>query len=51
MLTHTTQYTANGVFALVFSPGGATSADITNDGGQFARMYKDYLANPAPFPN
>ncbi|KQV94809.1 hypothetical protein [Pelomonas sp. Root1237] len=50
MLTHPTQYTGNGVFALVFSPGGATSADITNDGGQFARLFKAYLANPAPFP-
>ncbi len=50
MLTHPTQYTGNGVFALVFSPGGATSADITNDGGQFARLFKAYLAKPAPFP-
>ncbi|MBW8843387.1 MAG: hypothetical protein JF607_00235, partial [Burkholderiales bacterium] len=50
MLTHPTQYTGNGVFALVFSPGGATSADITNDGGQFARLFKAYLANPASFP-
>jgi len=50
MLTHPTQYTGNGVFALVFSPGGATSADITNDGGQFARLSKAYFANPAPFP-
>ena len=50
MLTHPTQYTGAGVFALVFSPGGATSANITNDGGQFARMFKDYMANPAPFP-
>ena len=51
MLTHPTQYTGNGVFALVFSPGGATSADITNDGGQFARLSKAYFANPAPFPH
>jgi hypothetical protein len=51
MLTHPTQYAGNGVFALVFSPGGATSADITNDGGQFANLFKAYLANPAPFPD
>ncbi len=50
MLTHPTQYTGNGVFALVFSPGDATSADITTDGGQFARLSRAYLANPAPFP-
>jgi hypothetical protein len=50
MLTHTTQYAGNGTFAIVFSPGDDTSADITNDGGQFARLLKAYLANPAPFP-
>lgn len=51
MLTHPTQYTAAGVFAIVFSPGGTTSADITTDGGQFASLFHAYLANPAPFPN
>ncbi len=51
MLTHPTQYTANGVFGIVFSPGGATSADITTDGGQFANLFHAYLANPAPYPN
>jgi hypothetical protein len=50
MLTHPTQYTANGVFAIVFSGGGSTSASITTDGGQFARMFQAYLSNPAPFP-
>jgi hypothetical protein len=47
MLTHPTQYTAIGVFAIVFSAGGSTSATITTDGGQFARLFKDYLASPA----
>ena len=41
MLTHPKQYAGEGVFAIVFSPGGNTSTDITNDGGQFARMLKD----------
>ena len=41
---------AGGVFAIVFSGGGSTSASITTDGGQFARMFQAYLANPAPFP-
>lgn len=48
MLTHPTEYTANGVFAIVFSGGGAGSVNITTDGGQFARLFKTYLANPAP---
>lgn len=48
MLTHPTEYTAKGVFAIVFSGGGTTSANITTDGGQFARLFKAYLANPAP---
>lgn len=48
MLTHPTEYTASGVFAIVFSGGGSTSANITTDGGQFARLFKAYLANPAP---
>lgn len=48
MLTHPTEYTAGGVFAIVFSGGGSTSANITTDGGQFARLFKAYLANPAP---
>jgi hypothetical protein len=47
MLTHPTEYTAIGVFAIVFSGGGSTSANITTDGGQFARLFKAYLANPA----
>jgi hypothetical protein len=47
MLTHPTQYTAAGVFAIVFSGGGSTSASITTDGGQFARLFQAYLANPA----
>jgi len=47
MLTHPTEYTAAGVFAIVFSGGGSTSASITTDGGQFARMFQAYLANPA----
>ena len=51
MLTHATQYTAAGVFAIVFSAGGSTSASITTDGGQFANLFHAYLANPAPFPN
>jgi len=50
MLTHATEYTAAGVFAIVFSAGGSTSATITTDGGQFARMFQAYLANPAPYP-
>jgi len=48
MLTHPTQYTAIGVFAIVFSGGGSTSANITTDGGQFARLFQSYLASPAP---
>lgn len=48
MLTHPTQYTAIGVFAIVFSGGGSTSASITTDGGQFARLFQSYLADPAP---
>jgi hypothetical protein len=48
MLTHATEYTAKGVFAIVFSGGGSTSANINTDGGQFARLFKAYLANPAP---
>jgi hypothetical protein len=51
MLTHPTEYTASGVFAIVFSAGGSTSATITTDGGQFARLLQVYLASPAPFPN
>jgi len=51
MLTHPKQYTQIGVFAIVFSGGGSTSANITTDGGQFARMFNAYLANPAPYPN
>ena len=50
MLTHPTEYSAIGVFAIVFSGGGSTSANITTDGGQFARLFQAYLANPAPFP-
>jgi hypothetical protein len=50
MLTHPTQYTANGVFAIVFSGGGSTSASITTDGGQFASLFQAYLKKPAPFP-
>lgn len=51
MLTHPTEYTAAGVFAIVFSGGGSMSANITTDGGQFARLFQAYLANPAPFPH
>ena len=50
MLTHASEYTASGVFAIVFSGGGSASANITTDGGQFARLFKAYLANPAPLP-
>jgi hypothetical protein len=50
MLTHPSEFTAIGVFAIVFSAGGSTSATITTDGGQFARLFNAYLANPAPFP-
>jgi len=50
MLTNPRQYTAIGVFAIVFSGGGSTSANITKDGGQFARLFQAYLTNPAPFP-
>ncbi len=46
-----TEYTAIGVFAIVFSGGGSPSANITTDGGQFARLFQAYLANPAPFPH
>jgi hypothetical protein len=51
MLTHPTQYTAIGVFAISFSPGGSMQTSITTDGGQAARMFKAYLANPAAYPN
>jgi hypothetical protein len=36
LLTHASEYTAKGVFAIVFSGGG-----------QLARLFKAYLANPA----
>lgn len=49
MLTNPTQYTGVCVFAIVFSAGGSTSATITTDGGQFARLFQAYLANPAPY--
>jgi hypothetical protein len=49
MLTHPTQYTGIGVFAIVFSQGGNTSANITTDGGQFARLFNAYLVSPAPY--
>jgi len=48
MLTNPTQYTAIGVFGIVFSGGGSTSANITTDGGHFANLFKAYLKNPAP---
>jgi len=51
MLTHASQYAAIGVFAIVFSAGGSTSATITTDGGQFARLFNAYLANPALLPD
>jgi hypothetical protein len=51
MLTHPTEYTAIGVFGIVFSAGGSTSATIATDGGQFARLYQAYLADPAPLSN
>jgi len=51
MLTNPARYTAIGTFAIVFSAGGSTSATITTDGGQFARLLQVYLASPAPFPN
>jgi len=51
MLTHPTQYTAAGVFAIVFSAGAASQTTITTDGGQFATLFSAYLANPAPYPN
>jgi hypothetical protein len=50
MLTHAGEYTGIGVFALVFSGGGSTSANINTDGGQFARALQAYLAAPAPYP-
>lgn len=50
MLTHPRQYTAIGVFGIVFSGGGTTSANITTDGGQFARMFQAYLADPLLIP-
>jgi hypothetical protein len=51
MLTHPTQYTAIGVFAIDFSAGGSMQTNITTDGGQAARMFQAYLANPAAYPN
>jgi len=51
MLMHPTQYTAAGVFAIVFSAGAASQTTITTDGGQFATLFSAYLANPAPYPN
>ena len=50
MLTHPTQYTAIGTFAIVFSSGAAGQTTITTDGGQFARLFSAYLASPAPYP-
>lgn len=51
MLTHAGEYAAAGVFAIVFSGGGSTSASITTDGGQFARLFQAYLAKPALLPH
>ena len=51
MLTHPTQYTAIGVFGIVFSAGASSQTTIATDGGQFARLFNDYLSNPAPYPN
>ena len=51
MLTHATQYTAIGTFAIVFSAGETSQTTITTDGGQFATLFSSYLANPAPYPN
>ena len=39
-----------GVFAIVFSSGAAAQTTITTDGGQFAKLFNAYLANPAPYP-
>jgi hypothetical protein len=50
MLTNPKQYTAIGVFAIDFSPGGGMQTHTTTDGGQFSSMFKAYLANPAPYP-
>jgi hypothetical protein len=50
MLTHPSEFTSIGVFAIVFSAGGSTSTTIATDGGQFSRLFNAYLANPAPFP-
>ena len=49
MLTHATEHRGR-LFAIVFSGGGSTSASINADGGQFARMFQAYIANPAPYP-
>jgi hypothetical protein len=49
MLTHPTQYTAIGVFAIEFSPGSSVSVDITTDGGQFACLFQTYLGDPVPY--
>jgi hypothetical protein len=47
----TKECTATGVFVIAFRGGGSTSANITTDGGQVARLFQACLADPAPFPD
>ena len=50
MLTHATQFTAIGVFAIVFSSGASSQTTISTDGGQFQTLADAYLKAPAAYP-
>jgi hypothetical protein len=50
MLTHAGQFTAIGVFAVVFSSGASSQTTISTDGGQFQTLFDAYLKTPAAYP-
>jgi len=50
MLTNPGQFTAIGVFAVVFSSGASSQTTIATDGGQFQGLFQSYLKAPAAFP-
>jgi hypothetical protein len=50
MLTHPSQFTAIGVFAVVFSSGASSQTTIATDGGQFQGLFQSYLKAPAAYP-
>lgn len=49
-LTHPTEITAVGGFAVVFSTGNPSQTDITTDGAQFQTLSNGYLSSPALLP-